>query len=90
MTIGKTTPFGRGFHEKAATVNKYFLAVSPTKVTADQREAPRRPSVFLSKKGFFALADSPCFHAHSLLEHWLRCQLESFFLETGAALSVPN
>jgi hypothetical protein len=48
-----TTPYGRGFHEKAATVNYYFLAVSPTKMTADQREAPQRPAVFLSKKGFF-------------------------------------
>src|SRR5712691_821854 len=34
---------------------------------ADQREAPQRPSVFHSKKGFFAaLADSPCFHSHSV------------------------
>ena len=36
---------------------------------------------------YLRIADSPCFHSHSLVEHLLRCQLVSFIFETGAAIS---
>ena len=38
---------------------------------------------------FVPIADSPCFHSHSLMEPSLRCHLGSS-ISTGAAISVSN
>ena len=58
-------------------VNNNFWGGSARSFAADQREAPRRPPVspFPRKGFFFALADSPRFHSHSVWSRLLRCQL---------------
>ena len=51
--------------------------IFPLLPTTDRREANH---VVLSP---VAIADSPCFHSHSVWSGWLRCQLVSSFSVTG-------
>src|SRR6266849_3266889 len=53
-----------------------FFAVTLTTVTADHREALQT----LRPYPHFPIADSPCFHSHSLWSGSLRCQLVSSIL----------
>src|SRR5205814_2807823 len=66
VTDQPSAPFSRGFHERATTV-KYFLVQRRIKTASPTNG--RRHSVLPSsilRKVFAALADSPCFHSHSV------------------------
>jgi len=87
---GGTNPLlhGRGFHEKADPVKRFF-SHSFLPVLADRREAPQRPRVLLLFSGSFsALAESPCFHSHSCWSGVLRCRLGSSISNGCCHLSI--